>query len=112
MGKLIKLQNSNRPDEAKESAQPIQIQRPLNDAVAAFTFSRLPREERIATILLEILRKHDPTAVTTFTFTGVEGPAQLLEIGKDLAEYSVRDFAVRYGHLEDGERTGVYGKKV
>jgi hypothetical protein len=68
----------------------------LGDAVAAFTFSRLPREERIAAILFEVLKQLEGTLE-------INGPADLVETGKELAQYSVKDFAVRYGHLSDGK---------
>ncbi len=32
-------------------------------------------------------------------FTGAE---DLITVAEELAKYSVKDFAVRYGHLEDG----------
>lgn len=73
----------------------------VNDAVSAFTFSRKPRETRIFLTLLEIFNalKVDP-----------EAPANLINLGevsKELAKYSVKDFAVRYGHLEDGVAQGL-----
>jgi hypothetical protein len=64
----------------------------LGDAVAAFTFSRLPRVERIAAILWELAQKYR-----------VEDFLAVRKIAADLEPYAVKDFAVRYGHLNDGK---------
>lgn len=68
----------------------------LADATAAFTFSRLPREQRIAITLFEVMKNNNMTA---------ESVANVQEtmpaVSAELEKYSVKDFAVRYGHLED-----------
>jgi hypothetical protein len=64
--------------------------------VAAFTFSRLPREQRIAQTLFTVLSSRGLTSDL------YSKPEDLIEAAKELAEYSVKDFAVRYGHLKDG----------
>jgi hypothetical protein len=69
----------------------------LKDAKAAFTFSRLPRWHRIAITLWEIMQKND------FNSAEVNFDEQIAPIAKELAQYSVKDFAVRYGHLADGK---------
>ena len=81
----------------------------LTDAVAAFTFSRLPREERIAKTLLGILastnaaKKPEPTATDADIHNiALNGVFDLVSLGREIAQYSVKDFAVRYGHLNDG----------
>lgn len=71
----------------------------LKDATAAFTFSRLPREVRIASTLFEILKQLGGPLENG----QVENASDLLEISKELAKYSVKDFSVRYGHLNDGK---------
>jgi hypothetical protein len=68
----------------------------LSDATGAFYFSRLPREERIAKILFEILKKSGGP----LECGQVEKPEDLFEIGKELAKYSVKDFAVRPGRID------------
>jgi len=80
----------------------------LKDAVAAFTFSRLPREQRIAQIMYGILSHettglendsiHDNGAIV-LKITDSEG---LIELASMLEPYALKDFAVRYGHLGDG----------
>lgn len=71
----------------------------LQDATAAFTFSRLPREQRIARILFQIvMRLGGPLGSSQ-----VESPDDMIDIAEELAQYSVKDFAVRYGHLADGK---------
>lgn len=79
------------------------------DVVAGFTFSRLPREERIAKTLLAVLasrnaaRKPEASAdPVDIKNVDLQGPIDLLSVATELAQYSVKDFAVRYGHLEDG----------
>ena len=67
----------------------------LDDVTSAFFFSRLPREERIARILFEVL-KHLGGPLENGQ---VEKPEDLIEIGKELAKYSVKDFAVRPGKI-------------
>ena len=62
------------------------------DKVAAFTFSRLPREQRIAVILYEIIKGQEITK-----------PEDIIPIAEQLAPYAVKDFVVRYGHLDDGK---------
>jgi len=91
----------------------------LDDATSAFYFSRLQREERIATILFKILEKQGvysekedaypcedgcfPVADKLTAVTDVRFPltnsVNLLDVAKELALYSVKDFAVRYGKL-------------
>lgn len=75
-----------------------ELKEKLQDATAAFTFSRLPREQRIARILSDILRNQSRAI-------GVpgDGPEECLAVAEELAQYSVKDFAVRYGHLADGK---------
>ena len=69
----------------------------LDDVMSAFYFSRLPREERIARILFAVLAPGPKTDGYIVKFTG---PLDLLEIGKELAKYSVKDFAIRPGKLD------------
>jgi hypothetical protein len=81
----------------------------LADATAAFTFSRLPREQRIAQTLYNIVKPVlRLSAIGAFedrldnqVLIANDWP-DLIEIAEELAKYSVKDFAVRYGHLEDG----------
>ncbi len=80
----------------------------LNDAVAAFTFSRLPREQRIARTTYEILA-HETTGLETGGINDVgsivlkiSSSDDLLELATKLEPYARKDFAVRYGHLNDG----------
>ena len=81
----------------QESTSTISTPRPtLVDATAAFTFSRLPREQRIAATLFEILKQLGGPLENG----QVESPADMIDISSELAKYSVKDFAVRYGHLE------------
>ena len=75
----------------------------LKNAVAAFTFSRLPREQRIAQILFEIMKPmlqydiHDEEA----TFFPIKDWTDLKEVSEELAKYAIRDFALRPGHIAD-----------
>lgn len=79
----------------------------LDDVASAFYFSRLPREERIAQILYYILMDYvcihrdggrlDPTK--PLGLENITEPEGLKEIATELAKYSVKDFAVRYGKL-------------
>lgn len=71
----------------------------LQDATAAFTFSRLPREQRIARTLFEILKQLGGPLENG----QVESHTDLVNIAEEIAQYSVKDFAVRYGHLTDGK---------
>lgn len=64
----------------------------VKDAVAGFTFSRLPRGERIAKTLAGVLS-------TLATYVPM-AESDLLELGNALAPYAEKDFAVRYGWLE------------
>lgn len=77
----------------------------LQDATAAFTFSRLPREERVANIIANILFANHvlPNWPLTSWDVRLTGEINLMSIGEELAQYSVKDFAVRYGHLADGK---------
>lgn len=72
----------------------------LTDVTAGFTFSRLPRAERITKILTSIIAD--------------EGIATLDEdsigvIALALEPYARRDFAVRYGRLDDIGTTKNFG---
>jgi hypothetical protein len=71
----------------------------------------LPREQRIAQTLYSIVKPMLRSAAITVGHDRDESINQVLvsndwqdlkEVADELAEYSVKDFAVRYGHLEDG----------
>jgi len=66
----------------------------LTDVVAAFKFSRLPREERMAQLIEQIIENN--------VFSGL-GPESIRMITSQLEPYAKKDFAVRYGHLDDGK---------
>ncbi len=73
----------------------------LQDVVAAFTFSRLPREQRIAKTLAAVLSKIvKPSLNNEASYVADE--AFFLAVGTELEPYAAKDFAVRYGHLGDG----------
>ncbi len=71
----------------------------LVDATAAFTFSRLPREQRIAQTLANIVSKVVRPSLNNAETTTMNDEFFVI-VGAELAKYSVKDFAVRYGHLE------------
>jgi hypothetical protein len=81
----------------------------LVDATAAFTFSRLPREQRIAQTLYDIVKPMLRSSVIGVSEEEesinqvllVNNWPDLRDAALELAKYSVKDFAVRYGHLED-----------
>ena len=93
MGELLNFQKQNNPETKAENSTE-NTRPPLVDVVAGFTFSRLPLEQRIAQTLKNILVKEG--------YGGILGEIDTLTIAIQLAKYSVKDFAVRYGHLEDG----------
>jgi hypothetical protein len=77
--------------------KPPRVPPTLADVTAAFTFSRLPREQRIAITLLAVMKNNGMTSES------VENVTETMPlVAAELAKYSVKDFAVRYGHLEDG----------
>lgn len=87
-----------------------ELKEKLQDATAAFTFSRLPREQRIAKTLLRVLAARNaarkPVASTQdvdIREVEISGVIDLLSVGEELAPYAAKDFAVRYGHLADGK---------
>lgn len=70
----------------------------LVDVTAAFTFSRLPIEQRIAATLFEIFKTKGGMIETD----GSNAVEDWLSITEELALYAPKQFVVRYGHLEDG----------
>ncbi len=77
-------------------------QKTLVDVTAAFTFSRLPIEQRIAKTLANIISNKVKPALEN-----VSAPVTMDElffemVGIELAPYAAKQFVVRYGHLEDG----------
>ena len=81
----------------------------LKDVVAGFTFSRLPREERIARTMYEIMSNEvtglesDDIYDNGAIVLKIRGNADLLALATMLEPYARKDFAVRYGHLDDGK---------
>lgn len=71
---------------------------PLRDVVAGFTFSRLPREQRIAQTLANVFSKvikpsfGDSSVMMNEDF--------FLAVATELEPYARKDFAVRYGKLD------------
>jgi len=65
----------------------------LVDKVAAFTFSRKPRAERMAVILLEIQKE-------LFPGSNFFSKDEMLELATAAEPYARKDFAVRFGKLE------------
>ena len=118
MGEIVSSQSKHNLPAARSTAGtqnlPEDLKAPrvpptLADATAAFTFSRLPREQRIARTLHNIIENYEGyKGEKTY---GLESHDKLLladlennllPFAEELAKYSVKDFAVRYGHLEDG----------
>jgi hypothetical protein len=62
----------------------------LVDKVAAFTFSRKPRAERMASTLSAIVKELNMTV----------SDSDLLAVATAAEPYARKDFAVRYGKLE------------
>ena len=97
MGRVISI--TDTPSTPSRKTQ-------LDDVTSAFYFSRLPREERIAKTLLYVLasrnaaRKPEASAEPV-DLKAVEliGVIDLLSVSEELAQYSVKDFAVRPGRL-------------
>src|SRR5271157_1968263 len=101
---MERLKNSNRDQSASETESIPTVTKPLVDVVAAFTFSRLPRAERIARTIRDIcvddLKGSESTEIFIRLTPG--NMEYLLQFAEKLEPYARKDFAVRYGHLEDG----------
>lgn len=77
----------------------------LADVTAAFTFSRLPREQRIAQTIVNALSEvagtthEEGAAVRFYSFKDANDPF-IVDLATKIEPYARKDFAVRYGHLE------------
>jgi hypothetical protein len=77
----------------------------LADATAAFTFSRLPREQRIAQTIVNALLGNatlERDVKISFPWFKDANDPFIVDLATKLEPYARKDFAVRYGHLEDG----------
>jgi hypothetical protein len=96
MGEIIEMKQ-NLPATTQSTEGGKELPSNLKDATAAFTFSRLPRAQRVAITLWEIMKDKG------LDYDGARIEEQIAAISEELAKYSVKDFAVRYGHLTDGK---------
>ena len=78
----------------------------LDDVTSAFYFSRLPREERIAKTMYEILT-HEWCVLECNTIYDngaivlkITSAEDLMSLAKSLELYARKDFAVRYGRID------------
>lgn len=78
-----------------------EVKENLADKVAGFTFSRRPRAERIAAILAEVLKKLD----LNFVCADENIEKHITSIAKEIEPYAFKDFAVRFGKLDDATPT-------
>jgi hypothetical protein len=97
MGEIIEMKKKTNLPNLSSTESPVSGTGNLKDATAAFTFSRLPRAQRVAITLWEIMKDKG------LDYDGTSIEEQITAISEELAKYSVKDFAVRYGHLGDGK---------
>ena len=112
MGDVVQFKKSNLPQASttqSTASLPENLKPELKDKVAAFTFSRLPREQRIAAILYQALNEAGPipSSETAEGYDNKNFDAEIREfvdnVSYIMAPYAAKDFVVRYGHLSDGQ---------
>jgi hypothetical protein len=96
MGEIIEMKKKTNLPNLSSTESPVSGTEKLKDATAAFTFSRLPREQRIAVTLYGII------IGMSSTFDAFN-PDHIRYVSTQLEPYARKDFAVRLGHLADGK---------
>ncbi len=114
MGEIVNIQSKQNLPAASSTAGtqnlPADLKAPrvpptLADATAAFTFSRLPREQRIAQTIVNALLGNatlEGEAKISFPWFKDANDPFIVDLATKIEPYARKDFAVRYGHLEDG----------